>query len=179
MMGADIRCENETVQGGEAVADLVVRASALHGTEISGPLVVRMIDEFSVFGVAAACADGLTVVQDAAELRLKESDRIHTLCDVLGRLGVQVEERPDGFVIAGQGGGPGCAIKGGNVQAYGDHRLAMAMAVAGLAARSPVTVDGAEILAESFPDFVATLRRLGADIFTEGSPSMPAEEREE
>jgi 3-phosphoshikimate 1-carboxyvinyltransferase len=178
-MGADIRYENETVQGGEPVADLVVRASALHGTEIGGPLVVRMIDEFSIFGMAAACADGLTVVRDAAELRLKESDRIHTLCEELRRLGVQAEEFPEGFSIVGKGGGQDCAVMGGAVEAHGDHRLAMALAVAGLAARAPVTVEGAEILAESFPDFVDTLRALGAELFTEGAQPMAVEEREE
>lgn len=178
-MGADIRCENETFQGGEPVADLVVRASALHGTEISGSLVVRMIDEFSVFGVAAACAEGVTVVRDAAELRLKESDRIHTLCEELRRLGVQAEEFPDGFSIQGKGSGQDCAMMGGDVQSHGDHRLAMALAVAGLAARAPVTVEGAEIMAESFPDFIDILRKLGADLSTEGDQSLVAEEREE
>jgi 3-phosphoshikimate 1-carboxyvinyltransferase len=117
-----------------------------------------MIDEFSVFGAAAACAQGTTVVRDAAELRFKESDRIHTLCEELGKLGVQTEEAVDGFTI--QGG----AVEGGTVTSHGDHRLAMAMAVAGLAAHEPVTVLGAEIIHESFPGFVDTLSQLGANL---------------
>lgn len=161
-MGADIGVENETEQAGEPVADLRVRSSRLQGGQVCGPLVVRMIDEFSVFGVAAAFAQGQTQVTEAAELRLKESDRITTLVQELSALGVEAAEQPDGFTIAG-GQGP----LGGTAQAHGDHRLAMALAVAGLAGRGPVTVEGAEIIDESFPGFVATLRGLGARIAME------------
>jgi len=158
-MGASIQVENESEQAGEPAGDLRMGYMHLRGTTISGPLVVRMIDEFSVFGTAAAYAKGATVVQDAIELRHKESDRIHALCEELGRLGVPVEETEDGFRIPG-----GVAPAGGPAHAHGDHRMAMALAVAGLAARGPVTVNGAEMINESFPGFVEALKGLGADV---------------
>ena len=158
-MGADIHVENETEQAGEPVANLRVRSSRLCSGQVCGPLVVRMIDEFSVFGAAAAYAKGVTEVREAAELRLKESDRISTLVQELNALGADAKEQADGFTIAG-----GQSPLGGTATAHGDHRLAMAMAVAGLAARGPVTVEGAEIIDESFPGFVQSLRGLGARI---------------
>jgi 3-phosphoshikimate 1-carboxyvinyltransferase len=165
-MGGHIEITHPREQAGEPVADLLVQSSALHGIEVSGPLVVRMIDEFSVFGAAAAFAAGETRVRDAAELRLKESDRIGTLCQELRKMGVTANEAADGFVI--YGGMPA----GGTVEAHGDHRLAMAMAVAGLAARAPVSVSGAEMMDESFPGFVNTLRSLGANCVEEmGQPA--------
>ncbi len=163
-MGADIQVLDESVQAGEPVGDLQVRSASLRGTQVSGPLVVRMIDEFSVFGAAAACASGETSVKDAAELRYKESDRIATLCQELRTLGVAAEEDPDGFTI------PGGQLVGGQALAHGDHRLAMAMLVAGLGARQPVTVAGAEMIDESYPGFVRTLRALGANVFEESEP---------
>jgi 3-phosphoshikimate 1-carboxyvinyltransferase len=157
-MGADIQTENIIDQGGEPAGDVVVHATRLHGGWVGGPLVVRMIDEFSIFGVAAASAEGQTVVQDASELRYKESDRIHTLCQELGTLGVEVREAEDGFTVMGG------QIAGGQVDAHGDHRLAMAMAVAGLVSQAPVCVEGAEIIDESFPGFVDSLKALGAAV---------------
>jgi 3-phosphoshikimate 1-carboxyvinyltransferase len=157
-MGGDIRVENLSDQGGEPSGDLLIRASRLHATAISGPLVVRMIDEFSAFGAAAAYAEGVCEVRDARELRYKESDRITTLCQELGALGVRCEEYEDGFRV--WGGQPG----GGAVAAHGDHRLAMAMTIAGLAASAPVQVAQAEMMNESFPGFAETLLRLGADL---------------
>jgi 3-phosphoshikimate 1-carboxyvinyltransferase len=163
-MGADIQVQNESTQAGEPVGDLLVRSAKLKGTQVSGALVVRMIDEFSVFGAAAAAAEAAsgaadeTRVRDAAELRYKESDRIATLCHELNALGVPAVEAADGFDI--QGG----RLVGGLAQSHGDHRLAMAMLVAGLAAREPVTVEGAEMINESFPGFVDVLRTLGADV---------------
>jgi 3-phosphoshikimate 1-carboxyvinyltransferase len=159
-MGAGIEIENRREQSGEAVGDLVVRSAALQGVTVSGARVVQMIDEFPVFGVAAAYASGRTVVRDAEELRYKESDRITALCERLAALGVQVEETPDGFVIEGTGAVPG----GCQLDAQGDHRLAMAMAVAGLGAQRLVEIQGAEILSESFPQFPGVLRSLGADL---------------
>lgn len=156
-MGGMIEIIHPREQAGEPVGDLVVRSAELRAIEVSGPLVVRMIDEFSVFGAAAAFAQGDTRVRDAAELRLKESDRISTLCQELTKIGAAAEELPDGFVV--HGGQP----RGGLVEAHGDHRLAMAMAVAGLAAQQPVSVLGAEMLNESFPGFVKILRDLGAN----------------
>jgi 3-phosphoshikimate 1-carboxyvinyltransferase len=157
-MDADITVEQTGEQGSEPVGCLRVRSTALRGGSVSGPLVVRMIDEFSVFGAAAAFAAGTTVVRDADELRYKESDRITTLCAELKGLGVRAEEAKDGFTIHGGG------ASGGTVRAHGDHRLAMAMAVLGLAARGPVTVEGAEMINESFPAFVETMRALGGDL---------------
>jgi 3-phosphoshikimate 1-carboxyvinyltransferase len=159
-MGADISVTALGREGGEPVADLTVRGGALRGTAVSGDLVVRMIDEFPALAVVAAAAQGVTEVRDAAELRHKESDRVAALCAELARLGVRVTELPDGFRIQG---GP---IEGGTVEARGDHRLAMSLALAGLAAKGPVTVRGAEVVAESFPLFAEELTRLGARIAT-------------
>lgn len=158
-MGADIQISNLTDSHGEPLGDLQVRYGPLRSTQISGPLVVRMIDEFPVFAVAAANAQGRSVVSQAAELRHKESDRISDLCGELLRLGVEVEETMDGFTISG-----GETIKGGEVDPHGDHRLAMALAVAGLAARESVVIQDAGIIAESYPQFGSSLRELGADI---------------
>lgn len=160
-MGARLDLANLGEQGGEPVGDITVRYSQLHGVRVSGERVVRMIDEFPVFAVAAAYASGVTVVRDAVELRHKESDRISALGQELRRLGVHFEETPDGFII--QGGRP---VIGGRVESHGDHRLAMSLAVSGLAARQPVQVDGAEMIGESFPGFEAVLRSLGAAVST-------------
>jgi 3-phosphoshikimate 1-carboxyvinyltransferase len=158
-MGANICISRQTNRGGEAVGDLTILSSSLHGISIGGDQVVRMIDEFPVFAAAAAFASGETHVQDAAELRVKESDRITALSSELRRLGVPVSERPDGFSI--QGGAP---LRGGRVDPHGDHRLAMSLAVMGLASQAPVTIQNAEIMAESFPEFTGVLQKLGADV---------------
>lgn len=160
-MGANIVVTNQNVSGGELVGDLLVTSSELQGIEVNGSLVVRMIDEFPIFAVAAALASGITVVHDAHELRLKESDRIAMLASELRTLGVDIEEHPDGFTIHGG------KLHGGTVESHGDHRLAMSLAVAGLAAQSPVIVQHAECTAESFPGFVETLQKLGADLTSE------------
>ncbi len=158
-MGADITCTPAADRFGEPVGDLHARFSPhLHGIRVHGDLVVRMIDEFPIFAVAAACAQGTTTVRQAAELRHKESDRIAALAGELRRLGVDIQEHPDGFTIHGG------ALHGGEVNAHGDHRLAMALSVAGLVARSPVHVHQAHLIAESFPTFGETLRALGAQI---------------
>lgn len=161
-MGADIRVIETGERSGEPVGDLAVGSGPLHGTQVKGELVVRMIDEFPAFAVAAAYAGGPTLVSEAGELRHKESDRITALCAELRRVGVRVAETPDGFAV--EGGQP---PHGGVIQPHGDHRLAMALAVAGLAARGPVTVQEAEIMAESFPGFADTLESLGAQVRAE------------
>jgi 3-phosphoshikimate 1-carboxyvinyltransferase len=158
-MGADLQIVAQNERHGEPVGDLRVRHSRLNATRVNGPLVVRMIDEFPAFAVAAAYARGTTLVSEADELHHKESDRISALCQELCSLGVQASETPDGFIIQG-----GQALQGGTVQPHGDHRLAMSLAVAGLAAQAPVTVEGAEIIAESFPEFVTILQNFGADL---------------
>lgn len=162
-MGADIQVNNLSGYDGEPVGDLVVTASSLRGIQIDGPLVVRMIDEFPVFAVASAFAQGDTLVKDAVELRYKESDRITVLCQELRSLGVGIEEARDGFLLK-----VGQIPHGGVVQSHGDHRLGMALAVLGLAAGSPVTLQGAEIITESFPDFTKMLQGLGASLKIEG-----------
>jgi 3-phosphoshikimate 1-carboxyvinyltransferase len=158
-MGADIDILPGPDQGGEPFGDLVVRSSPLHACEVTGDLVVRMIDEFPVFAVAAAYAEGDTLVSEAEELRYKESDRIGALCAELSRLGVKIDETQDGFIVRG-----GRPLNGGEVNPHGDHRLAMALVVAGLAARGRVHVQEAEIIGESFPEFVPILQALGAKI---------------
>ena len=159
MMGADLQVLPGPEQAGEPCGDLIVRASTLHAVEISGNLVVRMIDEFPVFTVAAAFATGTTVVRNAEELRYKESDRIGVLGAELRKLGVELHERPDGFSLAG-----GLPLHGATVDPHGDHRLAMALTVAGLAAKTEVTIEAAEIITESFPEFAPILLNLGAKL---------------
>jgi 3-phosphoshikimate 1-carboxyvinyltransferase len=158
-MGANLEISPAGDEGGEPIGNIRVRAGRLHGTTISGPLVVRMIDEFPAFAVAAAFAAGPSVVSEAGELRLKESDRIRALCTQLAAIGVPAEERPDGFRIPG-----GQVPRGGIIHPAGDHRIAMALAVAGLGAAGPVAVTDPEIITESFPGFAAALKALGANL---------------
>ncbi len=161
-MGAQIETSNLRLQAGEPVGDLHICNSRLRATQIRGERVVRMIDEFPVFAVAAACAEGTTVVSEAQELRHKESDRISALGGELRQLGVDFRETADGFTLQGQP-----ALHGGRVDPHGDHRLAMSLAVAGLAAQAPVEVQQAQIIAESFPEFATLLQKLGADCHIE------------
>ncbi|OGO15974.1 MAG: 3-phosphoshikimate 1-carboxyvinyltransferase [Chloroflexi bacterium RBG_16_48_8] len=159
-MGARMDILAQTEEHGEPKGDLRVRASELQGLQVDGPVVVRMIDEFPIFAVAAAMAEGQTVVAEAAELRHKESNRISALCRELRSIGVAIEEMHDGFVIDG-----GRRLRGGvHVQSHGDHRLAMALMVAGLAAEESVVVGGVETIEESFPEFADILRQLGAEV---------------
>lgn len=148
-MGAQVERRNSRFEMGEPVADVMLKSKDLRGIEIGGDLVVRSIDEFPAIAAVAAFAEGTTVVRDAKELRYKESDRIAAIVAQLRALGAKVDEFEDGFAV--QGG----TLKGGVARANGDHRLAMSLALCGL--RVPVSVDGAEILAESFPDFVQTV----------------------
>ena len=154
-MGARITVENERVVAGEPVGDIRLESAPLRAVSVGGDTVVRMIDEFPAFAVAACFAEGVTEVRDAEELRYKETDRISVLCGELRALGAEVEERRDGFTIRGG------TLTGGVCDARGDHRLAMSLALTGLTSRSPVTVRGAEIVAESFPGFTAYMRELG------------------
>ncbi len=154
-MGASITVTDEHLLGGEPVGNITVRSSALWGTEVSGDLVVRMIDEFPILAVAATQARGRTVVRDAAELRVKETDRIATVVEELGKMGARIEPLPDGFVVAGP-----TPLRGAPVSSHGDHRLAMALFVAGLVASGPTVVENMECAADSFPDFVPTMERL-------------------
>lgn len=148
LMGADIREENRQEQGGEPVADLIVRHAPLRGIEVPVELVPDMIDEFPILFVAAACAEGRTVVRGAAELRVKESDRIATMATGLRALGIEVEETPDGARIEGG------RLQGGSVQSHGDHRIAMSFAVAAQLAEGAVRISDIANVATSFPGFV-------------------------
>jgi 3-phosphoshikimate 1-carboxyvinyltransferase len=154
-MGARVKLENTREQSGEPVADLVVGAGELQSTTVSGEQVPRMIDEFTIFAMAATQARGETIVRDAQELRVKESDRLATLAQELRKMGAQIEERADGFVIAGP-----TPLRGARVDAHNDHRLAMSLAVAGLVARGETRIDGWECVADSFPNFGATLEQI-------------------
>lgn len=157
-MGADLTLTG-TGGDGEPMADVVARPGRLQGGEIGGALVPRTIDEIPVLAVAAACATGVTDVRDAAELRVKESDRIRALATELAKMGVRVEERPDGFRIEGRPS-RGPVFRGARVSSWGDHRLAMALIVAGLLADGPTVVEGIDCIATSYPDFVSTCQRL-------------------
>jgi 3-phosphoshikimate 1-carboxyvinyltransferase len=154
-MGAEITLSNEREEGNEPVADVMVRASELQGVEIGGDTVVRMIDEFPVLAVAATQAHGSTVVRDARELRVKETDRIATTAAELRKLGARIEPLPDGFVVEGP-----TPLRGALIDSHDDHRLAMALIVAGLVATGETVVQGAECIADSFPGFEAVLTQL-------------------
>ncbi|SFM29125.1 3-phosphoshikimate 1-carboxyvinyltransferase [Ectothiorhodospira mobilis] len=161
LMGADIRVENPREVGGEPVADLTVSSAPLQGVEIPPALVPLAIDEFPALFVAAACARGRTVLTDAAELRVKESDRIQVMADGLLRLGIQAEPTADGMVI--QGGDP----DGGEVDSHGDHRVAMAFAMAALRARGPIRIRHCANVNTSFPGFVSLAAGAGLPIEAE------------
>ena len=156
-MGAGIVLEGEHEQGNELVADVVICASNLRGVEVGGDTVVRMIDEFPILAVAATQAHGETIVRDAAELRVKESDRIATVVTELRAMGARIEPQPDGFVVEGP-----TRLRGAVVDSHGDHRLAMALAVAGLMAEGEVVVKNVECIDDSFPGFAGLLRKTGA-----------------
>lgn len=157
-MGADIAVERENPV--EHTADLRVRAAPLRATTVAGSEVADVIDEIPVLAVAAACAEGVTTFADAGELRVKESDRIVTTVAALRALGAGAEERPDGLVVAGPGGVG--RIRGGAVDAAGDHRIAMAAAVAALASAEGARISGWEAVATSYPTFEEDLRRCAS-----------------
>ncbi|MHA6722712.1 3-phosphoshikimate 1-carboxyvinyltransferase [Sphingomonas sp. RS2018] len=155
LMGADIVEQDSRIVGGEPVADLRARHAALTAIDVPHDLAPSMIDEYPVLFVAAAFATGRTVARGAEELRVKESDRIAAMAAALTAVGITVEEHPDGLLIHGNGGE---AIPGGaTIASLLDHRIAMSMAVAGLYARQPVTIDDAAPVATSYPTFFATL----------------------
>jgi 3-phosphoshikimate 1-carboxyvinyltransferase len=162
-MGADIQASDPREQGGEPVADLVVRHATLHGIEVPVDIVPDMIDEFPILFVAAAAARGTTRVRGAAELRVKESDRIAVMAKGLRALGIRIEETPDGAIIEGS------AFTGGEADSCGDHRCAMSLAVAGLVANAPVHIRDCANVATSFPGFVALAQSCGFALAESGS----------
>ncbi len=163
-MGAEISIQRRPPSGGEEVGDISVGCSALKGVVVPTDRIASMIDELPVLAVAAAFARGPTVVRQAAELRVKESDRIASVVSLLHAMGAAVEEHADGFTIAGRRAGEPPPPGGGQVRSFGDHRIAMAALVMGLATREPVEIDDGSVIATSFPDFGALMRELGADI---------------
>lgn len=158
LMGADIEILDPREAGGEPVADLRVRTSRLRGIRIPEELVPLAIDEFPILFVAAACAEGETVLRGAHELRVKESDRIAVMAQGLKRLGIDARETPDGIAIRGG------RFSGGEVESFGDHRIAMSFAIAALAASGPITVRDCKNVATSFPGFVELARSAGLGI---------------
>jgi 3-phosphoshikimate 1-carboxyvinyltransferase len=157
-MGADIEITNETMFGNEPVATIIIRASSLQGIQIPESLVPSAIDEFPVICVAAACAQGVTKITGAEELRVKESDRIAQVANGLTALGIKVEEQPDGLTIYGG------EMQAGIIESGGDHRIAMAFAVASLRAQGVIEIHDCANVATSFPNFVEAANQLGLAI---------------
>ncbi|MGB3655689.1 MAG: 3-phosphoshikimate 1-carboxyvinyltransferase [Rivularia sp. (in: cyanobacteria)] len=155
MMGADITRENEREVAGEPVADLRVRSSKLKGCTIEGDIIPRLIDEIPILAVAAVFAEGTTVIKDAAELRVKESDRITAMADQLNSMGAKVTELPDGMEITG-----GTPLTGKELDSFTDHRIAMSLAIAALNASGSTTINRAEAASVSYPTFFDTLKAI-------------------
>jgi 3-phosphoshikimate 1-carboxyvinyltransferase len=158
-MGAEITILERREEGGEPLADLHVRGGALRAAEVGGEVVPRMIDEFPILALAATQAEGITRVRDAAELRVKETDRIATVVETLRALGAKIEPRPDGFDVEGP-----TPLRGAPVDSHGDHRLAMTLAIAGLLAEGETRIENDACIADSFPGFDERL-----DVLTEGA----------
>lgn len=154
-MGADITQENPRSVAGEPVADLRVRSSSLQACKIAGDQIPRLIDEIPILVVAAAFASGTTVIRDAAELRVKESDRIAAIASQLNQMGARVTELPDGLEIVG-----GTPLKGNEVDSFTDHRIAMSLAIAALNATGTTTIHRAEAATISYPNFIPTLQQI-------------------
>ena len=154
-MGADITYLNENANSGEPTADLLVRTSTLHGTTIEGAIIPALIDEIPMIAVMAAFAEGTTIIKDAAELKVKETDRIQTTCEGLRAMGVSVTPTDDGMIIHG-----GAPVHGGEINSYLDHRIAMAFAIAGLAADGITTIKDSQCVDVSYPDFFETLKKM-------------------
>jgi 3-phosphoshikimate 1-carboxyvinyltransferase len=160
-MGADLTVENAREESGEPVGDLVARYSALKGVDVPSERAPSMIDEYPILAVAAAFAEGRTTMRGIGEMRVKESDRIALMAGGLEACGVDVAEEPEGMIVTGTGAPP----RGGSmVETHGDHRIAMAHLVLGLAAQGAVTVDEPDMIATSFPTFRALMAHLGAEI---------------
>ena len=154
-MEAKIERLNERVVAGEPVADLRVRHSQLKGCTVAGEIIPRLIDEIPILAVAAVFAQGKTIIRDAAELRVKESDRLAVIASQLNRMGAKITELPDGLEIEG-----GTPLVGAEVDSYTDHRIAMSLAIAALNATNATTICRAEAAAISYPDFVETLQQI-------------------
>ncbi|MGI0483331.1 3-phosphoshikimate 1-carboxyvinyltransferase [Geminocystis sp. CENA526] len=155
MMNADITLENEREMAGEPVADLKVKSSKLKACSIEGAIIPRLIDEIPILAVAACFAEGTTIIKDAEELRVKESDRLAVMATELNKMGAKITELPDGLEITG-----GVTLKGAQMDSYTDHRIAMSLAIAGLNAEGTTIIDRAEAASVSYPTFVDTLIKI-------------------
>lgn len=154
-MGADIELINATEICGEPRSTLRVRPANLKGIEIGGDMIPRLIDEIPILALAASLAEGETVIRDASELRVKETDRIRTVAEGLNALGAKVEELPDGLRILGQS-----SLRGGQASSQGDHRLAMAWAIAGMLSKEGVSVEDMAAADVSYPDFLSVIKKV-------------------
>lgn len=154
-MGADIKMENKRIMGGEPVADLIVRSSSLHGTVIEGDIIPTLIDEIPIIAVLAAYADGTTVIRNAEELKVKESNRLDIMVESLTAMGVDIEGTEDGMIIRG-----GKPLHGAVIDSHLDHRIAMAFAVASLIAEGTTTITRADCVDISYPNFYSDLNSL-------------------
>ena len=163
-MGADLSISNRREESGEPVGDITARHSALRGVEVPAERAPSMIDEYPILAVAAAFAEGPTVMRGVGELRVKESDRIALMAAGLEACGVMVEEEPEGMIVTGPARSNHRVRGGATVETHGDHRVAMSHLVMGLAADAPISVDEPGMIATSFPGFEALMRALGADI---------------
>ncbi len=157
-MGVNLAVGQRWRVAGELVGNLAGETAALTGAEIGGDLIPRMIDEVPLLAVLATQAEGTTVIRDAAELRVKECDRLAAMANVLGAMGARVQEREDGLIIEGPS-----SLRGATVDSHGDHRVAMSAFVAGLVAEGETVIDNTDCIATSFPEFVELMRELGAD----------------
>jgi len=157
-MGARITLTNQMVVDGEPIADLVVKTSSLTGCDIRGDDVALSIDEIPSIAIAAACAEGVTTIREAEELRFKESDRINSIINGLKYLGISVTEYPDGMDIEGG------RIDGGQVNSYGDHRIAMAFSIAGAVAKKQIEILNCKNVATSFPNFTKLANKVGLSV---------------
>jgi len=164
LMGADIELIDRRIEGGEPVADIRVRSASLKGIRIPEDQVPLAIDEFPALFIAAACAEGETLLTGAEELRVKESDRIQVMADGLARLGIEAEPRADGMRIVGGTLGSVLAAEGGAIDAHGDHRIAMAFAIAGLRASGPVEIQDCLNVETSFPGFASLASGIGLGV---------------
>ena len=158
-MGMTLTLDDEREEGGEPVANLIIPTQELHGTEVGGDDVVRMIDEFPILMVVALQAEGETGVRDAQELRVKETDRIAVMAGELRKMGAEVTEHPDGFAIRGKQ-----SLHGATVDSHDDHRIAMSMAIAALVADGETIIEDAGCIHDSFPGFENVLAHLGAEV---------------
>lgn len=155
-MGANIKLENLRSSAGESVADITVSSSALHGTTISGDIIPRLIDELPIIAVAAVFADGQTIIKDAEELKVKETNRIRAVVDELSKCGVDITETDDGMIING-----GKNIHGADFKTYGDHRMAMSLTVLAQLANGECTLDDSDCACVSYPSFFEDFYKLG------------------